>query len=164
MEFIIEPMQREDWGAVRAIYQEGIDGGDATFETLAPEWEEWDADHISDCRIVAKIGGRLVAWGALSPVSSRCAYQGVAEVSIYVTRSLRGEGAGRTLLLSLIEESEMAGFWTLQAGIFPENGASLSLVESCGFKVVGCRSHLGCLDGQWRDVVLVERRSKVTGI
>ena len=160
----VEEMTPEDWSAVRAIYQEGIATGNATFETEAPEWAAWDAHHRADCRLVARLDGRVVGWAALSPVSSRCVYGGVAEVSVYVAEAARGRGVGRALLQALVADSERRGIWTLQAGIFSENQASLALHRACGFRVVGCRERLGQLGGVWRDVVLMERRSQVVGV
>jgi L-amino acid N-acyltransferase YncA len=150
----------EDWPDVKAIYEEGIASGDATFERAAPPWPDWDAAHLSSCRIVALSGdGRMVGWAALSPVSSRCVYTGVAEVSVYVTSSARGRGVGTRLLTTLVKRSEANGLWTLQAGIFPENTASVTLHERCGFRIVGRRERLGQMGGRWRDVLLLERRS-----
>jgi L-amino acid N-acyltransferase YncA len=150
----------EDWPDVKAIYEEGIANGDATFERAAPPWPDWDAAHLSSCRLVALSGdGRMVGWAALSPVSSRCVYTGVAEVSVYVTSSARGRGVGTRLLTTLVERSEANGLWTLQAGIFPENTASVTLHERCGFRIVGRRERLGQMGGRWRDVLLLERRS-----
>ncbi len=157
-------MQGGDWDAVRAIYREGIATGNATFETDAPAWEAWDKDHLRACRLVAKADGRVVGWAALTPYSSRRAYAGVAGLSIYVSASVRGHGIGKTLLGALVEASERAGLWTLQAGIFPENTASLALHRACGFREVGRRERIAQLNGVWRDVVLMERRSKVVGI
>ena len=153
-------MTASDWGAVRAIYVEGIATGNATFETAPPEWDRWDAAHLAACRLVAKVEGEILGWAALSPVSSRKVYAGVAEVSVYVGEKARGQGVGRALLQSLIEHSECNGIWTLQAGIFPENTASIALHQKAGFRVVGRRERIGCLNGQWRDVLLLERRSK----
>jgi L-amino acid N-acyltransferase YncA len=157
-------MQDGDWEAVRAIYREGIATGNATFETDVPDWEAWDKNHLRACRLVARADDRVVGWAALTPYSSRRAYAGVAGLSIYVSASARGQGIGRTLLGALIEASEQAGLWTLQAGIFPENAASLALHRACGFREVGRRERIGRLNGVWRDVVLMERRSKVVGI
>lgn len=164
MKFTVEKMKDEDWSAVRDIYQEGIDTGNATFETEAPSWQQWDKAHLRDCRLVAKAYGQIIGWVALSPVSDRCAYRGVAEVSLYIKSSARGQGAGKALLKAAIEESERIGIWTLQGGTFPENAASLALQKSCSFRKVGIRKKIGCMNGQWRDVVLTERRSKVVGI
>jgi L-amino acid N-acyltransferase YncA len=163
MDFIVDKMKAEDWSAVRSIYQEGIATGNATFETDAPEWQEWDKTHLGDCRFVARRERQVVGWGALSPVSSRCVYAGVAEVSIYVTASARGEGIGKTLLRTLIEASERQGIWTLQAGVFPENEASIALHKAYGFREVGYRERIGQMNGTWRDVILFERRSEVAG-
>ncbi len=159
----VEPMAPTDWEAVRAIYLQGIAGGNATFERDAPAWPDWDAGHLSTCRLVARSAGRVVGWAALQPVSSRCVYGGVAEVSVYVDEAIRGRGVGRALLEAVVLESERAGIWTLQAGIFPQNTASLALHRDCGFREVGRRERLGQIDGAWRDVVLLERRSPVVG-
>ena len=159
----IRPMREDDWGAVRGIYEEGIDSGDATFETEAPDWASWDAAHLPRCRLVAAEGGEVVGWAALSPVSDRCVYGGVAEVSVYVAQVARGRGIGGRLLAALVSASEEADFWTLQAGIFPENAGSVTLHERHGFRVVGRRERLGKLRGQWRDVLLLERRSSIIG-
>ena len=153
-----------DWPAVRAIYEEGIATGNATFETAAPEWPAWDAARLAVGRLVARRGRRVVGWAALSPVSSRAVYAGVAEVSIYVATAARGQGVGKTLLRALIEASEDGGIWTLQAGILPENRASVALHQSCGFHVVGRRERLGRLHGVWRDMLLLERRSGRVGL
>jgi phosphinothricin acetyltransferase len=157
-------MTPQDWPAVRTIYVEGIATGNATFETSPPEWEKWDAAHISTCRLVARMNGAVLGWAALSAVSSRCVYAGVAEVSVYVCGAARGRGIGLQLLSALVEASEQADIWTLQAGIFPENEASVRLHERCGFHIVGRRERLGQLKGKWRDVLLMERRSGVVGV
>ena len=160
----IKPMAAADWPAVRSIYAEGIATGHATFETTVPEWETWDAARLPGCRLVARRGRRVVGWVALSPVSSRAVYSGVAEVSIYVAARTRGQGVGRALLMALIEESEATGIWMLQAGIFPENEASIALHLSCGFRIVGRRERLGLHHGIWRDSLLLERRSSRAGV
>jgi L-amino acid N-acyltransferase YncA len=160
----IEGLTEKDWAHVRAIYVEGIQTGNATFEESAPDWEKWDAGHLPSCRLVARAGGNVVGWVALSPVSGRCVYAGVAEVSVYVAERSRGRGIGSKLLAALVETSEREGIWTLQAGIFPENKASIALCQRAGFRIVGKRERLGAMDGRWRDVVLLERRSKVTGV
>ncbi len=152
-----------DWDDVRRIYAEGIATGNATMETEPPPWESWDKAHRPDCRLVAREGTRMVGWAALSRVSERCAYGGVAEVSVYVSDDARGRGVGRRLLEELVRASEEAGVWTLQAGIFPENVASLSIHQHCGFRVVGVREKLGKLGTAWRDVALLERRSDRVG-
>ena len=164
MNFIIDKMKVEDWDEVAFIYQEGIATGNATFETNVPEYEKWDTSHLRDCRLVARAGSKVIGWAALSPDSRRCAYSGVAEVSIYVTTSARGIGVGKALLSAVISESESTGIWTLQAGIFPENITSIALTKACGFREVGRRERVGQMDGIWRDVILMERRSKVVGI
>ena len=155
----MRPLRADDWPGVAAIFEEGIATGHATFETKVPSWEEWEASHLRDHRLVAEIDGEVVGWAALSPYSRRAAYAGVAEVSVYVAGGARGRGVGRTLLAALVESAEAGGIWTLQAAIFPENRASLALHEAAGFRVVGVRDRLGRLGGAWRDVVLVERRS-----
>lgn len=160
-ELRVEFMTAGDWPAVRTIYLEGITTGNATFETAAPEWEGWDAAHMTGCRVVARFNGAIAGWAALAPVSGRCVYAGVAEVSVYVAERMRGRKIGQRLLTSLVEESEKHGIWTLQAGIFPENTASIKIHERCGFRVVGVREKLGRMNGVWRDVVLMERRSCV---
>ena len=147
-----------------AIYREGIATGNATFETQLPHWGKWDANHLQACRFVAKSGAEILGWAALSSVSDRCVYCGVAEVSIYVSAQSRGLSVGTALLGTLIEASEQSGIWTLQAGIFPENKASLALHEKLGFRVVGRRERIGKLNGIWRDVLLLERRSVTIGI
>jgi|SRR3984957_5160341 L-amino acid N-acyltransferase YncA len=159
----IEPLTAEHWEAVCSIYLEGIATGNATFQRTAPEWEEWDAGHLRSCRMVARSEGQIVGWAALSQVSTRPVYRGVAEVSIYVGESARGRGIGANLMAQLIAASEAEGIWTLQAGIFPENTSSIALHTKAGFRVVGTRSKLGCMHGRWRDVVLLERRSLVAG-
>jgi phosphinothricin acetyltransferase len=156
----VEALTAGDWPAVSAIYANGIATRNATFETEAPSWEAWDAAHLVDHRLVARDHTEVLGWAALSPYSDRCAYGGVAEVSVYVAERARGRGVGSTLLRAVVESSEAAGIWTLQAGIFPENLASLNLHRACGFRVVGVRERIGQLDGEWRDVVLLERRSK----
>jgi phosphinothricin acetyltransferase len=160
VEIQIGPMTPADWEEVRRIYAEGIATGNATLETSAPSWQAWDAAHRKDCRLVARgPGGEVLGWAALSPVSERCAYGGVAEVSVYVGSGARGRGIGRALLSALVRASEEAGLWTLQAGIFPENAASIAVHHGCGFRTVGFREKLGKLGGVWRDVALLERRS-----
>jgi L-amino acid N-acyltransferase YncA len=161
----VERMRPEHWPGVRAVYLEGLATGDATFETEAPGWERWDASHLRACRLVAVASdGRVAGWAALSPVSARAVYAGVAEVSVYVGADFRGRGLGRALLSELVRESEAEGIWTLQAGVFPENVASVALHESCGFRPVGRRERVGRLRGRWRDTVLLERRSRTVGV
>lgn len=164
MSFVIEKMLPRHWEEVRAIYLEGLATGDATFETETPEWEPWDASHLGCCRFVALEDARVVGWAALSPVSARKVYAGVAEVSVYVGAQFRGVGLGRTLLSSLVAESEANGIWTLQASIFPENVASVALHIACGFREVGRRERIAQRDGRWRDTVLLERRSRTLGV
>jgi phosphinothricin acetyltransferase len=164
MSFSIENMQPADWPAVRAIYAEGIASGMATFETSAPGWDEWHAAHLTCCRFIARAAGgeftgQVAGWAALSPVSRRAAYAGVAEVSIYLAGWARGQGLGKTLLGKLIEASEQAGLWTLQASIFAVNEASLGLHQSCGFRLVGRRERIAQREGIWHDTLILERRS-----
>ena len=163
-ELTIAPLRPGDWEEVKAIYLEGIATGNATFETAAPSWEQWDAGHLSFARLVARLESKLIAWAALSPVSQRCVYSGVAEVSVYVSAASRRSGIGRKLLQSLIDESEQNGIWTLQAGMFPENTGSLALHQSCGFREVGRRRRIGKMNGIWRDTILLERRSPIVGV
>lgn len=161
----IDALQPGDWEAAAAIYRQGIATGNATFEQEAPPWEAWDRGHLEAPRLAARTAsGALLGWAALSPVSSRCVYRGVAEVSVYVAQEVRGRGIGRGLLAALVAASEAAGIWTLQAGIFPENTASVALHHRCGFRTVGRRERLGRMGGVWRDVLLLERRSAVAGV
>ena len=157
------PLTREHWPRVCEIYLEGIAGGHATFETTAPSWDEWDAAHHVFARLVVSIEARVQGWAALSRVSARQAYAGVAEVSVYVAKSTQGRGCGRALLGSLITQSEGNGIWTLQASIFPENLPSLALHEAAGFRVVGRRDRIAKLQGVWRNTMLLERRSFLVG-
>jgi L-amino acid N-acyltransferase YncA len=157
----LRALRPEDWPAVRAIYEAGIATGDATFDTAAPDWSDWDAGHLDDHRLVARLEGRVVGWAALAPVSDRCAYAGVAEDSVYVAPDAQGRGVGRALLAAVVASAERGGIWTVQSGIFPENQASVLLHQACGFRVVGVRERLGRLHGRWRDVLLLERRSPV---
>jgi phosphinothricin acetyltransferase len=159
----IDSLAQTDWEQVRAIYLEGIATGNATFETEAPDWESWDAAHLPCARLVARYDGSIAGWAALSPVSRRRVYRGVAEATVYVRAAHRGKGIGRILLMALIEASEENGIWTLQAGIFPENTASLALTRACGFREVGRRERMGQHGGVWRDVILLERRSPIVG-
>jgi phosphinothricin acetyltransferase len=158
----LRELRPEDWPEVRAIYEEGIREGDATFETEPPSWERWNAAHPGP-RFVAERDGSVVGWAALSPASSRHCYRGVGEVSVYVTARARGVGLGRELLATLVERSERAGYWTLTAGVFPENVASLRLHKACGFREVGVRERIGESGGVWRDVIWLERRSALVG-
>jgi len=164
LEFAVEPMAETDAVAVLLIYAEGIATGQATFQTEAADWPAWDAAHLARPRLVARGGdGSVLGWCALSPTSGREVYAGVVEESVYVGPAVRGKGVGRALLEAMVRESEAAGIWTMQAGIFPENAASLALHEACGFRVVGMRERIGRHDGRWRDVVLMERRSRMAG-
>ena len=160
---MIEPLRAEHWDDVARIYGEGIATRQATFETEVPGWKAWDHSHLAEHRLVATSDGAVAGWAALSPVSDRCVYGGVAEISVYVAEDARGRGVGRALLEALVASAEGAGIWTIQAGVFPENEASVRLHEQAGFRVVGRRERLGRLDGVWRDVLLLERRSPVVG-
>jgi phosphinothricin acetyltransferase len=157
----IRAMAATDWPAVRDIYERGIATGHATFETSAPSWESWDAAHLTAHRLVAVIDGDVVGWTAMSPVSDRCVYAGVAEHSVYVHPTRRGQGVGRALLDALIASTEAAGMWTIQTGIFPENTASVELHRRCGSVVVGRREKIGQLNGVWRDTLFLERRTSL---
>jgi L-amino acid N-acyltransferase YncA len=163
MQFMLRSMRDEDWPAVQAIYREGIATGNATFETTIPDWETWARNHLRDCRIVATEGDRVIGWAALSHVSIRHVYRGVAEVSVYVAAFARCQGVGKALLQALVKASEQAGIWTLQASVFPENEASIALHKWCGFREVGHRERIGQLREIWRDTMLLERRSQVVG-
>ena len=155
----VRPMTAADWPGVATIYEEGIAAADATFETSVPPWDRWDADHLQQHRLVAEIeSGAVRGWAALSPVSDRCAYQGVAEASVYVAAAARGRGIGRVLLGALLRSADAGNLWTVQAGIFPENAASVRLHLACGFRIVGTRERIGNQNGRWRDVLLLERR------
>ena len=162
----VRAMAAHDAERVLAIYRDGIETGDATFQAETPPWDAWDRGHLASPRLVAEDGddGAVLGWAALSPVSARPVYAGVAEVSVYVAEEARGRGVGRALLEALVEGSEAAGIWTLQAGIFPENEASVRLHESVGFRRVGRRERLGRMHGRWRDVLLLERRSDRVGV
>ncbi len=159
----IRPMLKEDWPSVAQIYAEGIATGFATFETDVPEYEAWDKNHLKHCRLVAERDGSIAGWAALSPVSGRCVYGGVAEVSVYVGKEFHGLGIGKLLMQQLIPESERQGLWTLQSGIFPENTASIKLHEKVGFRKIGYREKVGKLHGAWKDNLMFERRSRTVG-
>jgi len=161
--YSIDNLLDTDWPQVRQIYLEGIVTGHATFETDAPSWEKWNDAHLPYGRIVARSGDVIKGWAALSPVSSRCVYAGVAETSVYVGTEWRGQGIGVALLEGLILASESNGIWTLQAGVFPENNGSIKLHEGLGFREVGRRERIGKMKGVWRDTVLLERRSAIVG-
>jgi L-amino acid N-acyltransferase YncA len=164
MSIEISTLSADDWESVKAIYLEGIQTGQATFETEAPDWSSWDKAHLKIARLVAREGNEVIGWAALSPVSARRVYAGVAEVSVYVAAGARVRGIGRQLLTALISEAERSGVWTLQAGIFPENESSIALHEACGFRKVGRRERIGKLGDVWRDVILMERRSQIVGV
>jgi L-amino acid N-acyltransferase YncA len=160
----IAPMTPADWEQVRAIYAEGIASGEATFEAEPPTWEKWDAGHHPFARLTARREDRVIGWAALSPVSRRRCYAGVAEVSVYIALAERGRGVGRLLLESIIVESERHGIWTLQGATFPSNKASLRLQRSCGFREIGRRERIAQLHGAWRDTIVTERRSSLVGV
>ena len=156
----IQPFTAAHWPEARAIYEAGIATGTATFTTETPDWDDWDRGHLTHSRLVAlSEAGQVLGWAALSPVSGRCVYGGVGEVSVYVAAEARGQGVGRQLLAALAAKSEAQGMWTLQAGIFPENTASIRLHEAAGFRLVGRRERIGQLRGSWQDTLLLERRS-----
>jgi phosphinothricin acetyltransferase len=161
---LIRSMVRADFPSIKSIYQQGIDTGHATFQVEANDWDEWDISTMSVCRLVSVIENNVVAWAALSAISSRCVYVGRAEVSIYVDEQHRGTGIGSSLLKGLIKSSEEEGIWSLEASIFPENKASLSIHKKNGFIVVGLREKLGKMNNHWRDLILMERRSLIVGI
>ncbi len=165
MDFEIEAMRPDDWDLVRVIYVEGLNTGIATFETSAPGWQSWNADHLPCCRLVVRLpnSSSIAGWTALSPVSRRQVYAGVAEVSIYIAGWARGQGVGRALLAALISESERNALWTLQASIFAMNQASLALHRACGFREVGRRERIAQREGVWHDTIVLERRSPVVG-
>jgi L-amino acid N-acyltransferase YncA len=158
-------MRVEDWPSVARIYREGMATGNATFEHTVPSWEQWRSARIDDpCLVARGESGEVLGWAALSPVSARAVYRGMGEVGVYIDQGHARRGIGRMLLSALIESSELAGFWTLQAGIFPENEGSIALHASCGFRLVGKRERVGQMrDGRWRDVMLYERRSRIVG-
>lgn len=160
---IIRQLEASDWPEVPRIYKEGIGTGLATFQTDVPTWAEWDSAKLSFCRLVAVMSNKVVGWAGLSATSSRCVYAGVAEVSVYVDESYRGQGIGKTLLTSVITESDSNGIWTLQSGIMRNNSASIALHEACGFRTVGYRERIArdC-NGVWRDTVIMERRSNAS--
>ena len=155
---LVRPLDLDDYPAVAAVFAEGIATGLATFETVPPTWEKWDADHLREHRFVAELDGEVVGWAAVVPYSRRAVYRGVGEESVYVTKLARGRGVGRALLEAVIESARDGGLWTLQAGIFPDNLASLELHRRLGFREVGIRERIGRLNGVWRDVILLELR------
>lgn len=163
-DILIRPMEANDWKFVARIYTEGIATGFATFETTTPTYEAWNNAHMKSCRLVAVSKNQILGWAALSPVSSRCVYGGVGEVSVYVGKDTRGKGVGVQLMEALIDQSEKEGLWTLQSGIFPENTGSIKLHERMGFRYIGKRERVGQLQGVWKDNLLFERRSKKVGI
>ena len=160
----IKKMEPTHWPQVKEIYENGIATGHATFETTPPDWEKWDQDHLKFARQVALINNKVMGWAALSAVSGRCVYGGVAEVSLYVSENSRGLGIGKKLMEHLITHSEKNGIWTLQAGIFPENTASVRLHERAGFRIIGKREKIGKLNNHWRDSLFLEKRSTVVGL
>ena len=163
MNILLRSMTADDWTMVAEIYKQGIDTGNATFQQDIPSREDWDTGHLKCCRFVAETGNEIVGWAALSPVSGRCVYAGVAEVSVYVSGKFRGQLIGTKLLQQLITESERQNIWTLQAGIFPENKASLKIHQQLNFRQVGYREKIGKMNNVWRDTILLERRSKIAG-
>ena len=162
--FAVVPMRAEHGPAVLDVYAEGIATGQATFETRAPDWADFDRARLPEHRFVALDGDRVLGWVAVSPYSTRAAYAGVVEQSIYVASAARGRGVGATLMTRLVDSCDAGGIWTIQSGVFPENAASLALHARFGFRRVGVRERIGRRDGRWRDVVLLERRSTVVGV
>ena len=160
----ISEMTSGHWADVSRIYLEGILTGQATFQTESPAWEAWDHGHTPDCRLIGAEGDDILGWAALTPISGRCVYAGVAEVSVYISEMARGQGVGTALLKALIDASEASGYWTLQASIFPENRASIRLHQTAGFRIAGHRERIGQMNGVWRDTLILERRSKIIGI
>jgi len=158
-----QELTSKHWAQVKNIYEQGIATGNATFQTASPSWEEWDSSHVKTSRIVVTENDEVLGWAAITPVSGRCVYAGVGEVSVYVAANAQGRGLGKALLQELIKQSEADGFWTLTAGIFPENKGSLKIHEKAGFKILGIRERIGKMNGKWRDTVLLERRSEVVG-
>jgi len=157
-------MESTDWLAVAEIYRQGIETGNATFQQTIPTWDEWNNAHAVNCRLVAEVGNEIAGWAALSSVSARAVYSGVAEVSVYIGNNYKGRHVGTLLLQSLISESERNGYWTLQSGIFPENTASISLHKKTGFREIGYREKVSKMKNVWRNTVLFERRSTLTGV
>ena len=164
MNITFREMKATDWMSVAEIYKEGIETGIATFQQIVPTWEEWNAAHVLDCRIVAEIDNEISGWAALSSVSARAVYSGVAEVSVYVGNKYREQQIGTKLLESIIHESECHGYWTLQSGIFPENSASIAIHKKSGFREIGYREKVAKMNNVWRNTILFERRSTVTGV
>lgn len=160
----IRHITKDNFSEIIEIYNQGLATNIATFQNDSPQWEEWDKGHLNFCRISIYDNDKMIGWASLTPVSSRCVYAGVAEVSIYIAQDERGKGVGKTLLAELIQQSEENGIWTLQSGIFAENEASITLHEKCGFRMVGYREKIGKKNGVWKDNVLMERRSKNIGI
>ena len=160
----IRTFKKSDFSSVKSIYQQGIDTGNATFQNKAKGWNEWNASFLTTCRIVAELNEDVVGWAALSATSNRTVYNGVAEVSIYIAKNYANYGIGNSLLSELVSTSENEGIWTLQAGIFPENESSIAIHSKNGFKTIGVREKLGKMNGAWRDILFMERRSKVVGI
>ena len=164
IEWFIRYLKASDWKSVSEIYQQGLDSGNASFETKSPTWELWDSSHLKECRIILQVDDEIAGWAALSPVSSRCVYGGVAEVSVYIAEKFQGQKFGAKLLEKLISESEENGIWTLQAGVFPENKASIHILKKLGFRKVGYREKIGQMNAIWRDTILLERRSNIIGM
>lgn len=164
LKLTIRQITPDDWPIVAEIYKQGIETGDATFQQEIPSWMDWNNTHLKNCRIVALVNGEIAGWAALTAVSSRCVYAGVAEVSLYIANNYRGQKVGTSLLEQLIIESEKENLWTLQAGIFPENIPSLIIHERAGFRKIGYRARIGKMNNIWRDTILMERRSNNIGL
>ncbi|MDB5017745.1 MAG: ywnH [Mucilaginibacter sp.] len=160
----IENLTEKHWPEVKAIYESGVATGNANFSHQVPDWLEWDSTHVKNCRLVAVENNQVIGWAALTAISDRCVFAGVAEVSVYIAEGFRGKGIGKTLLAQLVKESEQNNFWTLESRIFAENAASIKIHEENGFRIVGSRERIGQLNGVWRDTLLLERRSIEVGI
>jgi len=164
MELLIEHFRTEDWDQVNKIFIQGIETGNSTFTKVPPSQEEWESTYVLESCIVARINNEVVGWVAIKPVSNRPVFVGVAEVSVYIRKGFRGNSIGKRLLSSVIDWSEANGYWTIQSNIFPENISSIKLHKSLGFKEVGVREKIGQMDGRWRDIILLDRRSNKVGV
>ncbi len=159
----IQQLTEQHWPEVSAIYASGLASGNAHFSNLVPEWDEWDVEHVKNCRLVAIENNEVLGWAAITAISDRCVFAGVAEVSVYVAEKTRGKGIGKKLLAELVKQSEANNYWTLEARIFAENLASIKIHQANGFRIVGRRERIGKMNGVWRDTVLLERRSNKVG-
>jgi L-amino acid N-acyltransferase YncA len=159
-----EILTEKHWPEVKAIYESGVATGNANFSTNVPDWDEWDKNHVKNCRLVATADGKVLGWAALAAISDGCVFAGVAEVSVYVAESSRGKGVGKSLLSELVKLSDENNFWTLESRIFAENTASIKIHVDNGFRIIGSRERIGQLNGIWRDTILLERRSVKVGV